>query len=192
MYRKAKEKLQKARQPRHGGHRSMLERWHNDSDYRNSLSLIGWTEEHIIQYDNLALEYHSQMATPKKRARNEKNWVLSLNKEGVQGPTNQRPDFAEAKEKLKRLHDEHVKETSEGNTPIHPTQRTRQRRDQQYEGLEEYDYQVDPHTGWSTYPWKSRGNLPHPTSSSSSTQWEQHDDWSKSCSSWCSSSWTEQ
>ena len=59
---------------------------------------------------------------------------------------------------LKRLHDEYVKETSEGNTPIHPTQRTRQRRDQQFEGLEEYDYQVDPQTGWRTYPSRSRGN----------------------------------
>ena len=50
---------------------------------------------------------------------------------------NQRPDFAEAKQKIKRLHDEYVKETSVGNTPIHPTQRTRQRRDQQFEGPEE-------------------------------------------------------
>ena len=32
---------------------------------------------------------------------------------------------------------EHVKETSEGNTPIHPIQRTRQRRNLQIEGLEE-------------------------------------------------------
>ena len=60
---------------------------------------------------------------------------------------NQRPDFADAKREFKRLHDEHVKETSEGNTPIHPQQRTRQRRNQQFEGLEEYDYQVDLRTG---------------------------------------------
>ena len=130
------------------------------------------------------------IVTPKEIARNEKKWVLSLNKEGVQRPVNQRPDFAEAKQKLKRLHDD-VKETSEENTPIQPTQRTRQRRDQQFEGLEEYDYQVDRQTGWRTYPSKSRGNLWHPTSSSSSTQWEQHDDWSKSWNSWRPSSWTE-
>ena len=35
---------------------------------------------------------------------------------------------------MKRLHDEHVKETSEGNAPIRPIQRTRQRRNQQFEG----------------------------------------------------------
>ena len=41
-----------------------------------------------------------------------------------------------SKREMKRLHDEHVKETSEGNTPIHPAQRSRQRRGQQFEGLE--------------------------------------------------------
>ena len=128
------------------------------TDYRNSLSL---------QHEKLALEDHSYIAAPKERARYEKNSVLSLNKEGVQGPMNQSPDFAEAKQKFKRLHDEYVKETSDGNTPIHPTQRTRQRRNQQIEGLEEYDYQVDPQTGWRTYSSRSRGNPRQPASSSS-------------------------
>ena len=105
-----------------------MERGHKDDKYRKSLSDFGWIEEQLIQYDELALEDHSKIATPKERTRNEKNWVLSLNKEGVQGPLNQRPDFVEAKRELKRLHDE----------------RTRQRRNQQFEGLEEYDYQV----GW--------------------------------------------
>ena len=40
-----------------------------------------------------------------------------------------------------------MKETSEGNTPIHPIQRTRQRTSQQFEGLEEYDFQIDAQTG---------------------------------------------
>ena len=185
--------LQKARQPKHGCSKTIWERWHKDDKYRKSLSDIGWAEEQIIQKDELALEDHSFSATKKERTRNEKNWVLSLNKEGVQGPLNQRPDFVEAKRELKRLHDEHVKETSEGNTPIHPKQRTRQRRTQQFEGLEEHNYQVDPRTGWRSCPSKSQGNLRHPTSSSSSTQ-EQHDDWTsnKSWNSWRSSSWTEQ
>ena len=85
------------------------------------------------------------MLEQEKKNRNEKNVVLSLNKECVQGPLNQRPDSVEAKRELKRLHDEHVKETSEGSTPIHPIQRTRQRRS---EGLEEFNYQVDPRTGF--------------------------------------------
>ena len=60
-----------------------------------------------------------------------------------------------SKREMKRLHDEHVKETSEGNAPIHPAQRSRQRRHQQFEGLEEYNYTVDAKTGWRTYPSKS-------------------------------------
>ena len=79
---------------------TILERWHNDDKYRESLSKIGWTEEQIIQYDELALEDHSEIATREERNRNEKS-----------GPLNQRPDFVEAKREMKRLHDEHVEES---------------------------------------------------------------------------------
>ena len=194
MHNKAKEMLQKARQLKHGGYKTILERWHKDDKYRKSLSDIVWADKLIIQYDELALEDHSYIATREERTRNEKNWVLSLNQEGLQGPLNQRPDFVETKREWKSLHDEHVKETSKGNTSIHPIQRTRQRRNQQFEGLEENNFQVDPRTGWRSYPSKSQGSLRHPKSSSSSTQWEQHDDWksNKSWNSWRSSSWTEQ
>ena len=65
--------LQKARQPTHGGYKTILDRWHKDDDNRKSLSDIGWTEGHIIQYDKIALEDHFYIATPKERARNEKN-----------------------------------------------------------------------------------------------------------------------
>ena len=176
------------------GYKTILERWHKDDKYPKSLSDIGWTEEQIIQYDELALEDHSYIATTEERTRNEKNWVLKLNKEGVHGQLNQRPDFVESKREFKRLHDEHEKETSEGNTPTHSLQRSRQRRNQQFEGLEEYNYQVNPRTGWRSYPPKSQGNLRHLTSSSSPTRWEQHDDWksNESWNSWRSSSWTEQ
>ena len=125
MYYKAKDMLQKARQPKHGGYKTISERWHKDDTYRKSLSEIGWTEEQSIQYDELALEDHSFFATRGERDRNEKSWVLKLNEEGAQGPTNQRPDFV-AKREMKRLHDEHVTETSERKTPNHPVQRSRQ------------------------------------------------------------------
>ena len=67
------------------------------TNYRESLSKVGWTEEQIIQYDELALKDHSDIATRGERYRNEKSWVLKLNEEGAQKPTNQRPDFVEAK-----------------------------------------------------------------------------------------------
>ena len=80
MYYKAKEMLQKVRQPKDGGYKTILERWHNDDNCRKSLSDIGWTEEQIIQYDELALEDYTFLATTKERTRNEKNWVLKLKK----------------------------------------------------------------------------------------------------------------
>ena len=48
MYYKAKEMLQKARQPKHGGSKIILDRGHKDDKYCKSLSDFGWTEEHII------------------------------------------------------------------------------------------------------------------------------------------------
>ena len=171
--------------------------WKDDTTTTKIASLCeifgGW-KSRLFSMTNFYWKITSFFATREERTRNEKNRVLSLNKEGVPGPLNQRPDFVGATRELKRLHDEHVKETTEGNTPIHPTQRTRQRSKQRFEGLEEYNCQIDPRTGWRSYPSKSQGNLRHPTSSSSSTQWEQHDAWKsiKSWNSWRSSSWTEQ
>ena len=40
IYYKAKDMLQKARQPKHGGCKTILERWHDDQ-HRKSLSKIG-------------------------------------------------------------------------------------------------------------------------------------------------------
>ena len=136
---KAKDMLQKARQPKHGGYKTNLKRWHNDDQYRKSLSEIGCIEEQIVQYDELALENHSYIATRGERDRNEKSWVFKLNKEGCPGPTNQRPDFVEAKREMKGLHDEFVKETSEGNTPIHPVQRSNPTRSSSSNQLEQHD-----------------------------------------------------
>ena len=192
---KATEMLQKAHQPQAWWLQNLFGKMAQWSQIPQVFARYWWTKEQNIQNDEHALEDHSYIAAREERTRNEKNWVLKLNKEGAPLPMDQRADFVEAKRELKRLHDEHVKETSEGNTPIHPMQRTRQRRNKQFEELEEYNYQVDPRTRWRSYPSKSQGNLSrHPTFSSSSTRWEQHDDWksSKSWNFWRSSSSTEQ
>ena len=94
MYCEAKEMLQKARQPKHGGHKSILERWHKDAQYRKSLSEIEWTEEQIVEYDKIALKDHSYVAQRSERIQNSKHWALRLNQDGVQQPPSQRPDFA--------------------------------------------------------------------------------------------------
>ena len=110
--------------------------------------------------------------------------TFSLNREGMQGPMNQRSDYIEAKHTCKQLYHEHTAITGSENKPIPPAQHTRQRRGRQFEGLEEYDYRLEPRAGWRFYP-SSR-----PTPSSSSSHWEQHDDWksNKSWDSWRTSS----
>ena len=67
-YYKAHEMLKKAQKKQY---KTILERWYNDDNYRKSLSDIGWNEEGIMQYDKIALEYHSYTATKEERSRNE-------------------------------------------------------------------------------------------------------------------------
>ena len=143
--------------------------------YRKSLSDIGWTEEQIIQYDAIALEDHSYVATRQERSRNEKSWKLSLNAEGMQGPLkNQGGDFKQAKQTCKRPYQEHTAVTGSGNKPVPPEQQVRQRRDQQFEGFEEHAYRLDASTGWRCYP-----SCTTHSSSSSSSRWQPSSDlWS--------------
>ena len=100
------------------------------------MSDTGWTKEQIKQYDALALEDYSYVATDEER-RYKKSWKISLNKEETQGPTEQCPDFREATQKRKRLYDEYVERTGERNRPIPPAQQIRQRREQQFECLDD-------------------------------------------------------
>ena len=53
----------KARKHQSGGYNNNLDRWHNDDKYRKSLSDIGWSEEQIIQWNEMALKDHSYVAT---------------------------------------------------------------------------------------------------------------------------------
>ena len=62
MYHKAHDVLRNAREHKSGGYRTILESWHDDDKYRKSLSDIGWTEEQIIQCDEIALGDHSDVA----------------------------------------------------------------------------------------------------------------------------------
>ena len=74
--------------------------------------------------------------------------ILKLNQDGPQQPLNQRPDFAQAKRECQRLHDEFWARTQQENRTIPRRQQVTQGKEQQFEGIEEYDYAVDPRTGW--------------------------------------------
>ena len=63
--------------------------------------ILGGPRSTLSNTINLHWKTTPEIATPKERARNEKNWVLSLNDEGVQGPMSQRPEFSEAKKNSK-------------------------------------------------------------------------------------------
>ena len=115
----------------------------------SSLTLQGWTEENIKQYDEFALEDHSCEATPAERARYEKNLKISLNRQGREGPIRQRHDFGLAKHAYRQLYKEHAESTGEGNKPIHPAQQRRQNYKQQFAGFEKFAYTVHPRTGWN-------------------------------------------
>ena len=78
IYFKAHDMLRKARKPKIGNCKTILERWYKNDKYRKSLSDIGWTEEQIKQYDAIAFEDHAYVATTEGRSRNEKSWNISL------------------------------------------------------------------------------------------------------------------
>ena len=133
MYVKEHDVLRKARSNKNGIVQLFWPVGTGMTKNRKSLSDTGWTKEQSEQYDALALEDHSHVATPQERSRFQKSWQISFNKEGTQGPTKQRPDFREPKQKCKRLYGEYVERTGEGIRPIPPAQQIRQRREQQFE-----------------------------------------------------------
>ena len=121
-----------------------------------------------MQNDRIVFEKHHHPPIKAERIQNSKHWILTLNAEGPQQPLDQRPDFPQAKRECKRLHDEYLAKTQENYRPIHRNQQVRQRKEQQFESGEDFDYVVDPKTGWRFFQ-ESRGNLQ--TDSSSSSHW---------------------
>ena len=111
--------------------------------YRKSLSDIGWKEHHIILYDTIALRRTSRRLRELKEIQISYYWILTANsEEGTQRPHNQRPDFAQAKRECKPLHDEHLARTQQEYRDILRSQQIRQRKGQQFEGHEDFDYVV--------------------------------------------------
>ena len=183
MYQKARDMLRKAKLPKNGPCETILERWSTDAVYQKLLS-EGWTEEKIRQYDALSLEDQSYEAAPAHWARWQRNWKIVLYK-GVEGKIRQRTDFREAKHAYRRLYKGHVESNGQGNKSIHPAQQRRQNSQQQFDEHEEHACTVHRRTGWRYYP---------STRSSSSSQWQQNNEWKSKQRRdyWRSSTWTEQ
>ena len=115
-----------------------------------------------------AIQRYFHDGTPTKNTESHRSIGFSrLMQKEEQQSLSQRPDFAQAKRVCKPLHDEHLAMTQEEYRGIPRNQQRRQRKGQQFEGNEEYDYGVDPKTGWRFYK-RSRRNLQ--TTSSGSRQ----------------------
>ena len=109
-------------------------------------------------FDRIAFENYSYVATKAERIRNSEHWILKLNQDGAQQPSNQRPDFARAKRERKRSHDEYMARTQQEYRTALRSRQVRQRNEQPFEGIEEYDITVDPRTDWR-FCNIARGNL---------------------------------
>ena len=72
-----------------------------------------------------------------KKTDDGKGTGLLFQTKGVQGPIRERPDFREAKHAYRRLYEEHVECTRQGNKSIHPAQQRRQTSQQQFDEHEE-------------------------------------------------------
>ena len=71
-----------------------------------------------LQVQKFGDENNSYVRTESERIRNSENWVLKLNQDGAQQPSNRRPDFAQAKRECKRLHDEYMAKTQQEKRAI--------------------------------------------------------------------------
>ena len=101
-------------------------------------------------FDRIAFERHDFSATKAELLQNAKHWVLHLSADGPQRPLRQRPEFAVALKQCLKVQDAHVAETRQSLRPIRPEQQQRQRKDQQFEGGENFD-DVDRKAGWRYY-----------------------------------------
>ena len=147
------------------------------------------TESHLAKgkscFSIASLLKDDYTATRAERLQNAKHWILRLNADGPQKPLRQRPEFAAAQIQCLKMQDARVAETQQSLRPIRPEHQQRQPEDQQFEGGENFDYDVDRKTAWRYYR-EPRGHPPAAFSSSTS-QW-QTSPWQMSWSSWYSTS----
>ena len=117
---KAKQRLKKARQKKHGSRPTVISRWYADGDYGTSLAEHNIGEKEVMLFDRIAFERHDFSATKAERLQNAKHWILRLNADGPQKPLRQRPEFAVALKQCLKMQDAHVVETQQSLRPIRP------------------------------------------------------------------------
>ena len=96
MFYRPKQMLKKARQTKHGNHPTILSRWYEQEDYRQSLAEHKIGEKQVMLFHRIALERRDYTATKDERRQNAKRLILRLNADGPQKPLRQRQEFAVA------------------------------------------------------------------------------------------------
>ena len=76
--------------------KSIHDRFHRDQVYRESQTLIGWTEQKCIEIDGLAKQNHTYHLSTEEFKRYQGQWYLTLNTSGKNAPMRLRPDFRAA------------------------------------------------------------------------------------------------
>ena len=150
-HRKAKQMLQKARQPKHGGYPSILERWHNEYDYRNSFVThrVDRGPHHPARQTCTGRSLSCCHAKGKSSLRERLGTLVEYRRcSTTDEPTSW---FCWSKKITKTTW--WIRERNFGGKYTESSYTTNKtKKDQQFEGLEENDYRVDPQTGWRTYP----------------------------------------
>ena len=117
-YRQAKDCLINATK---SGYSSILLRFQQHGE---SQQAIGWDEDICKRHDMIASGDHSYIAAWYERQRYENNWKLALNTQGKHGHMKVRSDYSDA---VRTLRDLRQKDDQEVNSPLLPSQQTRQR-----------------------------------------------------------------
>ena len=103
-------------------------------------------------YDRISVEKHIYITTGSERLQNSKHWILTINAEGgTQQSLINDPTLLKREENANECMTSTWQGTQEVYRAITCSQQIRQRKGQQFEGNEEYDYAVDPKTGWRFY-----------------------------------------
>ena len=84
--------------------------------YRESQLALGWWEQQCKEWDELAQEDHTYRLTPEEKKRYQRQWYLTSNKEGKNGPMKLRSDYRAAVSMKNRLHHGSGEQVEE---PIH-------------------------------------------------------------------------
>ena len=163
-------------QKKHGEHSSILT--------IPKVFVRNWLDRVENYFDKTALGDHSYVETRSDRIQNTKQLGTQIESRRCSTTTKSTTDFCSSKTRMQKNARRTCEKTQQECRPIRCDQQVRQRRGQAFEGIDEYDYRVDPRTGWQFHNSESQGDL---SPSSSSSNWDRNKWTTRSWNPWHSS-----